>query len=116
MDAVVAYDIDTTTPEGEHRLVKVARICEGFGVRVQYSVFACRLSSTAIARLELSLRSVIDPGHDRVHIYRFDGALAAARTTLGRQPEHEWGRPWVVRPRPRTPGDPGQDLPTRTEK
>jgi|HubBroStandDraft_6_1064221.scaffolds.fasta_scaffold684432_1 CRISPR-associated protein Cas2 len=108
MDIVVAYDVDTTTRAGQRRLAQVARVCEGYGVRVQYSVFECRLSPTSVARFLLELRAVIDASKDRVHVYRFEGPIADARTSLGRPPAHEWGRPWVVAP-PRTPGDPGAD-------
>ena len=30
---VVTYDVDTTNKEGEHRLRKVAQLCERYGMR-----------------------------------------------------------------------------------
>lgn len=96
MDVLVTYDIDTTTQQGTRRLIRVAHICEGYGQRVQDSVFECRLSSAALERLTIDLKSMIDVGLDSVNLYRFDGSLAAARISLGRNIRHELGRPWVL--------------------
>ncbi len=96
MDALVTYDIDTTTKAGERRLAQVARICEGYGVRAQFSVFECRLGEVALARLTATLEDVIDRDIDSVNIYRFSGTIPEARTTLGRRKSHELGRPWIL--------------------
>lgn len=84
MDILVTYDIDTTTKEGERRLVRVAKVCESFGIRIQYSVFECRLNETSLARLILRLEDEIVPSLDSVLLYRFPGALREARMSLGR--------------------------------
>ena len=44
MDVLISYDIADTEGEGAKRLRKVAQVCEKYGVRVQLSVFECRLS------------------------------------------------------------------------
>lgn len=95
MDIVVAYDIDTTTPQGERRLGRVAQTCEAYGVRVQKSVFECRVSSERFQRLIVDLRAVMNTDLDSVHIYRFDGPLSAARMCLGHTRPHEPGKPWI---------------------
>jgi CRISPR associated protein Cas2 len=38
--------LETVTREGRRRLRRVARVCEDYGQRVQYSVFECRLDDT----------------------------------------------------------------------
>ncbi len=96
MDVLVTYDIDTTTKSGARRLAKVAHVCESFGTRVQDSVFECQLSPIALQRLIDALRSKIDTQADSVHIYRFEGSLAAGRISLGRTIEHELGDAWIV--------------------
>ncbi len=96
MDVLITYDIDTTTREGERRLARVARVCERYGTRVQDSVFECRLGETAVTRLLLDLREVIDADEDSVHIYRFEGPLPPSRVSLGRTVDHEPGRPWIL--------------------
>lgn len=96
MDVLVTYDIDTTDKEGERRLIKVARVCEGFGVRVQYSVFECRLSAADLTRLALNLLDVIRPDLDSVRIYRFPGRLSSSRETLGSSKYLDIEQPWIL--------------------
>lgn len=96
MDVLVTYDIDTTTQAGERRLLKVARACEGFGVRAQYSVFECRLSAVGLARLVARIEDEIEPRTDSVNIYRFVGTMPEARLSLGRTKSHELGQPWIL--------------------
>ncbi|MGH3693756.1 MAG: CRISPR-associated endonuclease Cas2 [Pseudonocardiaceae bacterium] len=39
MELPVTYDVDTTTRDGQRRLRRVAKACEGYGYRVQKSFF-----------------------------------------------------------------------------
>lgn len=96
MDVLVTYDVETVTLEGERRLREVAHICEGFGTRVQYSVFECRLSEARLQRLIDRLRDAIEPDLDSVNFYRFDGSITEARTSIGRRMKREPGDPWVI--------------------
>jgi CRISPR-associated protein Cas2 len=96
MDVLVTYNINTTTREGEVRLARVAQVCERYGVRVQYSVFECRLSEASLLKLQIELEGVIEPALDSVHLYRFPGALRDARTLIGRPRQRELGEPWIV--------------------
>ena len=96
MDLLVTYDIDTSDAEGERRLARVAKVCEGYGVRVQYSVFECRLSELVALRMRHQLEDVIDPKVDSVRFYRIHGSIEDVRTSIGREPPHTWGEPWIV--------------------
>lgn len=96
MDVLVTYDVQTTSRDGERRLHRVAKTCERYGQRVQMSVFECRLSPTRYERLVVDLRTIIDPGEDVLHIYKFAGALADARVSLGRGAERDPGKPWIL--------------------
>jgi CRISPR-associated protein Cas2 len=96
MDLLVTYDIETVTVAGQKRLARVAKVCEGFGVRVQKSVFECRVTSVRYAQLVGALSGEIVPKRDSVNIYRFAGALAEARVSLGRRPDFEPGGVWIV--------------------
>lgn len=76
MDLVVTYDVDTTTPEGERRLRRVAKVCEAYGHRVQKSVFEVVIRDADKVRLVAALQGTIDHAHDSVRIYRLPtGAL-----------------------------------------
>ncbi|MGH9074042.1 MAG: CRISPR-associated endonuclease Cas2 [Acidimicrobiales bacterium] len=96
MDVLVTYDIQTVTPAGEQRLAKVAKTCERYGTRVQFSVFECRLTEAAFLRLRADLEAILDRKVDSINLYRFGGTLSGARTSLGRRPAHEPGSPWLL--------------------
>ena len=96
MDVLVTYDVADTEGAGALRLRRVAQICERYGQRVQNSVFECRLSPTRLARIEGELQDVIDNRRDSVLVYQFAGPIEASRRRLGRGPQHELGRPWVI--------------------
>lgn len=95
MDVLVAYDIDTTTRSGQRRLARVAKICEGYGIRVQYSLFECRLTEADLARLKIELEDVLDTDVDHVRFYRFAGDVADSRQTLGTSSVSELEDLWV---------------------
>jgi CRISPR-associated protein Cas2 len=73
---LVTYDIATGDEAGEKRLRRVARAMEGFGIRVQKSVFECDLDPAQLVRLEIVAEELIDPQCDSVIVYR----LQAERT------------------------------------
>lgn len=76
MDLLLAYDVDTTTTVGEARLRRVAKICEGYGHRVQKSVFEIVCREADKLRLLAALHTVIDHQRDSVRIYHLPhGAL-----------------------------------------
>lgn len=59
----VSYDIGNPA-----RLRRVATLCEGYGERVQKSVFECYLSKTQVQELRDRLTRIIRPGEDKVFI------------------------------------------------
>lgn len=80
MDVLVTYDVQTTTREGERRLRQVAKICEGYGVRVQKSVFEVVCTDAQLLRLEHALTRVLNAGADSIRMYRLpDRALQDVR-------------------------------------
>ena len=78
MLTVVAYDV--ADPK---RLAKVASICEDYGVRVQYSIFECRLDQETFNDLWLEILEVIDEDEDRVVAYKIDARCAKETETAG---------------------------------
>ncbi|VBA57116.1 CRISPR-associated endonuclease Cas2 [Mycobacterium attenuatum] len=96
MEILVAYDISTTTPEGERRLREVAKVCEGYGQRVQKSVFECQLEMREVRLLMHDLEKVIDLKSDRVAVYRLREPYRRYVVTLGRGPEVDWRHPVIL--------------------
>ncbi|MHB1462690.1 MAG: CRISPR-associated endonuclease Cas2 [Armatimonadota bacterium] len=73
MNLIVTYDVNTLTKDGRHRLRKVAKICEGYGQRVQLSVFECSLNDTQLEKMRQRLLSIIHPLEDSLRLYRLRG-------------------------------------------
>lgn len=69
MDLLITYDVNTTTAAGQARLRRVAKICEGYGHRVQKSVFEVVCQETDKLRLVAELNKVIDYTLDSIRIY-----------------------------------------------
>jgi CRISPR-associated protein Cas2 len=78
MLSVVAYDI--SDPK---RLARVARICEDYGLRVQYSVFECYLEHAEFEEFWLKLLCEIDEDQDRLVAYKLDARAAKETHTAG---------------------------------
>jgi len=64
MFVVVSYDITN-----DRRRLKVMKTLEGFGERVQYSVFECRLKRQDLQRLKKRLKGLIQVEEDDVRFY-----------------------------------------------
>ena len=60
MDLLLTYDVDTTTPEGRRRLRKVAKLCEGHGLRVQKPVLEIVASEIDLLELMDAVEDIID--------------------------------------------------------
>lgn len=75
---LIAYDI--SDPK---RLAKVAHLCEDHGIRVQYSLFECRLEADRLEDFWLQLEELIDPASDRLVAYRICVACAKEILTAG---------------------------------
>ena len=78
MLSIVAYDI--ADPK---RLARAARVCEDWGVRVQYSIFECRLEEHEFQQFWLQLLMEIDEEEDRIVAYKIDAKCAKETLTAG---------------------------------
>jgi CRISPR-associated protein Cas2 len=69
MLVLVTYDVSTETRHGRRRLRQVARACEDYGQRVQFSVFECDLDPALWTTLRARLIGIIDPETDSLRFY-----------------------------------------------
>ncbi|HIW28760.1 MAG TPA: CRISPR-associated endonuclease Cas2 [Candidatus Luteococcus avicola] len=67
----MTYDVNTQTAEGERRLRRVAKVCEGLGDRVQKSVFEVRCSVAQLIKLIHDLDEIVTD-QDSIRIYRVE--------------------------------------------
>lgn len=69
MMVLVTYDVNTESVAGKKRLRRVAKICQNFGQRVQYSVFECLVDPAQWAVFREKLIAATDPDQDSLRFY-----------------------------------------------
>jgi CRISPR-associated protein Cas2 len=69
MLVLVSYDVSTTDPGGTRRLNRVAKACQDYGQRVQYSVFECIVDPAQWAVLKQRLIDEINEEKDSLRFY-----------------------------------------------
>ncbi|GAB4111724.1 MAG: hypothetical protein Kow001_13350 [Acidobacteriota bacterium] len=75
---LVAYDV-----RNPKRLRRVAKVCEGYGIRVEYSVFECDLAPEMFQRLWNDLSREIDWDQDAILAYRICGSCVKQISSMG---------------------------------
>ena len=96
MMVLVTYDVATDTKEGRHRLRAVARLCESWGQRVQYSVFECELDPAQWTALRARLVGIIDPGADSLRFYMLGREWRRRVEHVGAKPATDMDGPLIV--------------------
>jgi CRISPR-associated protein Cas2 len=86
---IVSYDIASP-----RRLRRVAKTCEAFGTRIQYSVFECPLDNQRLVELRGALGKLLHPDEDQVLFISL--GLAASDASLKIE---AMGLPYLVRTR-----------------
>ena len=75
---LITYDVTTQDGAGSRRLRRVARACQDYGQRVQFSVFECEVDPAQWTALRARLIGEIDPKSDSLRFYHL-GADARRR-------------------------------------
>ena len=96
MMVLVTYDVATDTPEGRRRLRRVARACEDWGQRVQFSVFECDVDPAQWTALRTRLTNVIDPGTDSLRFYMLGREWRRRVEHVGAKPATDMDGPLIV--------------------
>jgi CRISPR-associated protein Cas2 len=69
MFVLVSYDVNTEDAAGRRRLRNIAKICQNWGQRVQYSVFECLVDPAEWAGLRNRLCGMMNPEKDSLRFY-----------------------------------------------
>jgi len=93
---LVTYDVNTLTKEGRRRLRRVAKICEGYGQRVQLSVFECSVNDIQREVMRQRLKKAIEPTLDSLRIYTLYGPRGSAVEAFGRDSYIDFTDPLVI--------------------
>lgn len=78
---VIAYDIPC-----DKRRKQVADLLEGYGERVQYSVFECFLTAAKYSELQKRLGKVFQPEEDSLRFYPLSGHTLTQVDVWGQPP------------------------------
>jgi CRISPR-associated protein Cas2 len=95
-DVLVCYDVNTTDSAGRKRLRKVAKACEGYGQRVQNSVFECTLSEALLEKLRAKLVDIIHREQDSLRIYFLYGGRETRLEVYGRDTWTDMSGPLIA--------------------
>lgn len=96
MFVLVSYDVATSEQGGQKRLRRVAKICQNYGQRVQYSVFECLVDPAQWAVLRHKLIDEIDPAHDSLRFYFLGSNWRRRVEHVGAKPAIDMEGPMVV--------------------
>jgi CRISPR-associated protein Cas2 len=69
MLVLVSYDVSTVDKKGRRRLRRVAKVCQNYGQRVQYSVFECIVDPAQWTIMRQRLIDEIKPEEDSLRFY-----------------------------------------------
>ncbi|MCP4324932.1 MAG: CRISPR-associated endonuclease Cas2 [Alteromonadales bacterium] len=67
---LVTYDVSFDYENGPQRLRKIAKICQDYGIRVQYSVFECDVDSAQWEQFKDELFAVYEEKFDSLRFYK----------------------------------------------
>lgn len=66
---LVSYDVSTIDRIGARRLRRVAKICQNYGQRVQYSIFECIVDPAQWTQMRQQLIDTINVEQDSLRFY-----------------------------------------------
>jgi CRISPR-associated protein Cas2 len=96
MLVLVTYDVSVSSPGGAKRLRRVAKTCQDFGQRVQFSVFEIEVDPAQWTALRARLEAIIDQKQDSLRYY-FLGANWQRRVEhVGAKPADDLNGPLIV--------------------
>lgn len=96
MMVLVTYDVSLIQAGGARRLRRVARACQDFGQRVQFSVFEIEVDPAQWASLKARLEGLIDPEHDSLRFYNLGANWRRKVEHVGAKAVTDLGGPLIV--------------------
>jgi len=93
---LVTYDVRTGEAGGARRLRRVARACQDFGQRVQYSVFEIEVDPAQWTLLKARLEGVIDKKTDSLRYYYLGANWRNRVEHVGAKPATDFDAPLIL--------------------
>lgn len=95
MLVLVTYDVNTTGEGGNTRLRRVAKACQDYGQRVQFSVFEIEADPAQWTMLKARLEAVINPKHDSLRYYYLGANWTRKIEHVGAKPAVDLNGPLI---------------------
>ncbi len=96
MLVLVTYDVSTETAAGRKRLRRVAKTCENYGQRVQFSVFECLVDPGQWSGFRYKLLDEIDANHDSLRFYFLGRNWKERVEHVGAKPAYDPEGPLII--------------------
>ncbi len=96
MLVLIAYDVRTESPGGKRRLRRVAKVCQDYGQRVQYSIFECLVDPAQWITLKQQLVDEIDTDQDSLRFYFLGANWKRKVEHIGAKPAYDPTGPLIV--------------------
>jgi CRISPR-associated protein Cas2 len=96
MMVLVSYDVATSEEGGQRRLRRVAKACQDYGQRVQYSVFECEVDPAQWTFLKQRLIQETDLEKDSLRFYFLGSNWKRRVEHLGAKPAVDMSGPLIV--------------------
>jgi len=96
MLVLVTYDVNTAEGGGAKRLRRIARACQDFGQRVQYSVFEIEVDPALWTLLKSRLESIVDRDRDSLRYYYLGANWQRRVEHIGAKPAADLNGPLIV--------------------
>lgn len=93
---LVTYDVNTSGPGGARRLRRVAKVCQDFGQRVQYSVFEIEVDPAQWTLLKSHLEGIVDLKVDSLRYYYLGAEWRRRVEHVGAKPSTDLGGTLIV--------------------
>ena len=96
MLVLVTYDVSLMRPGGAKRLRRVAKACQDFGQRVQFSVFEIEVDPAQWVTLKARLEGLIDREQDSLRYYYLGANWRRRVEHVGAKAVVDLGGPLIV--------------------
>jgi CRISPR-associated protein Cas2 len=96
MLVLVTYDVSLVRPGGTRRLRRVAKACQDYGRRVQFSVFEIEVDPAQWTALKGKLEGLIDGEQDSLRYYYLGSNWRRRVEHVGAKAVADLGGPLIV--------------------
>lgn len=96
MLVLVTYDVNTLEDGGKKRLRQVARACQDYGRRVQFSVFEIKVDPAQWTKLKARLEGIIQAEFDSLRYYNLGSNWSRRVEHVGAKPATDLNGPLII--------------------